>query len=1183
MSMGYESPPSMEPAGPVLSAPQREVTEALRRRETDEYPLSEWYLGALYALANPHNPDRLSQAAQSLRELVEKLPRVVQDSAPEVVNLNFREERRQIHAGFRRDRERYPDGWRGQPIDPRLEKTLNRAIRYFEANQQPTRREQIQSAVTNIDPLIGLMDSDIRQRKLSAIYDVWRRLEGIAHHQTNATMDDFHDCLTTLERIVLDLLAPITARDQREIQAILALPSRTDDDEGRMIDVMERTGANYSFFFANVEDSTWIPILESRGYFSRPQSLEPQEDGGFIAPNWPPVRYLSKVAADDPEEVARIALQIPEVDNPRVYDDILSIALKVPGSLSVLLKPKVLEYARMDFHIMAHSFRELLSHWTREGETSSALELAKILVRFRPDPLASAKEQQLRDNPDDSMTMTMLMPSPAFNEWEYADILDKGVRLLAEEEPYAVARNLISATVRLLYLKTHKDEIENDNYRDYSEIWCQHLMGPDDDGHRQSDVVLVQALTYACERVFEKAPESVDKLVQALDNQKWRLFGRIICHLYSRYPNEQTLPRIRDLILNHDGYSQWRYHYEFQLMIRRACAHFGSDVLSEEEVERIFNAIMSGPPPDEYDVRVGTQFAEEHYDQYRRNFHRMQLRPFEPVLSGEYLDYYRSLETEGDVADDDYFPFRMSEAEWVGNRSPVSVEDLGTLRDEDLLRYINEWDEERYERTDQLFRIDIKGLSDSFQEVFVVFIVPDEHRLPFWMENRERISRPIFIKSMVSAMQKLVESGNFELLDHWLSFCEWVLTRFSQVEYQTTPPDGQIDEDPHNDELRRSVCDLIGACVGGDNNAPIVHRQQLASLLRTLCTQFDYRLDMKAPVILNRDDQLTEAFNNTRSRALQELFNFGFWVRRNDASTNIVEIEEIFDARFKLAPRYPLTRPERAMLGWCFDNAVALGEVWAIEHRSDLFPRDTLPEWADAFGTFLLSHRPNKQTFEILRDEFQFALENIGELSRSEHPSAVPVDYLGRHLFLYYLWGYFPLNGDDSLLEGYYLGNDGSRQNWERLFDYAGRVLANTSSPLNALLKERVVSFLEWRIEVGEPTEIGYFTFWLEAECLDPEWRLEFYSRVLGISRIEPPLIMTQVDTLGKLLPDHTHMVLQCFLKVTEAIRQDGFNFLNPDTVKQILKTGLQSEEEATCENAKLARENLLRLGWANL
>ena len=58
----------------ILNPQQRAVLDALKSKETEKYPLSQWYLGALYALDNYYNPDRISQAAQSLRELLEKTP-----------------------------------------------------------------------------------------------------------------------------------------------------------------------------------------------------------------------------------------------------------------------------------------------------------------------------------------------------------------------------------------------------------------------------------------------------------------------------------------------------------------------------------------------------------------------------------------------------------------------------------------------------------------------------------------------------------------------------------------------------------------------------------------------------------------------------------------------------------------------------------------------------------------------------------------------------------------------------------------------------------------------------------------------------------------------------------------------------------------------------------------------------
>ena len=701
----------LEPAGPVLTATQQVVLEALRHRETESYPLSQWYLGALHALANPYNPDHLSQAAQSLRELVEKLPRVVQDSDTPIRNPDFNEERRQLHSRFTRDRERYQEGWRGREIDSQLDRTLNRASHYFELSQRPTRREQIQRAIENIDPLSGLMDSQIRRRRSGVIQNLWSRLESFAHHRTNAEEDDFLDCLEVLEQAILDLLAPITADDQREIQSILALPARTETDGLRMIEIIERTGANYAFFFSRVVDPTWIPMLENRGYFSHPPEMEPLEEGGVVAPFWPPIQYLSRVASEAPEEVVRIALQIPKVNNPRVHDCLLYIALNTPGPVSARLKPKVIEYARAGLHTMPYSFRDLLVHWTEENEVPAALELTSVLTRFWPDPQADAKEQHRRNNPDDWTTMTALIPSPAFGEWDYAEILDEGVRPLAKIEPYGVASALVAATIRLLNLKTHRDDRESGNYNDRSEIWCQRLTRSGNDRYRQSDTVLVQALTYACERVFDSSPERVSQLDETLRKQPWRLFGRLRRHLYGLYPDEKTLPWIRELILCHEDYSNWAYHYEFQLMIRRACEHFGEDLLTQDERKSIFSKVISGPSHAEYSMKIGNESTDERYEEYRRTFHLMQLGPFESVLFGEYRDYFRELEGVDAVSNEDYFPYRESEAEWVGSRSPKSVVELASLIDADLLHYINNWDDVRYESGDGLTRIDIQALA----------------------------------------------------------------------------------------------------------------------------------------------------------------------------------------------------------------------------------------------------------------------------------------------------------------------------------------------------------------------------------------------------------------------------------------------------------------------------------------
>ena len=142
--------------------------------------------------------------------------------------------------------------------------------------------------------------------------------------------------------------------------------------------------------------------------------------------------------------------------------------------------------------------------------------------------------------------------------------------------------------------------------------------------------------------------------------------------------------------------------YEFQQMIRTACEHFSTRLLNEEERTTIFEAILSGPPKkkkrrEDSRERMGDQFTEEGFQEYQRKFHRKQLQPFAHLLTGEYQSYFRELEEveEKPLSDEDYSPFRSG---MVSSRSPMSPEELVGLGDEELLAYINDWQEEQIDK-----------------------------------------------------------------------------------------------------------------------------------------------------------------------------------------------------------------------------------------------------------------------------------------------------------------------------------------------------------------------------------------------------------------------------------------------------------------------------------------------------
>ena len=895
---------------------------------------------------------------------------------------------------------------------------------------------------------------------------------------------------------------------------------------------------------------------------------------------WWPMRFLSRVAALAPDEVLATVAELPESDNPQIHEGILDIALQLPGEQSAQLLHGVLRYARTSGLLLPHRLPYLLVHWTNEDQTEAALELAKPIVYFAPDPERAEKQVRRRENPDD--LTTGLWPSPRLESWHYQQAMQEGIRPLIGADPYQTAGILISAVNGLTRNRIHQDEIEAREGQDHSEVWHPNLRGPLDEVLRSSDA-LVYTMTFACEQVWQEDPSAIADLDQRLRSLRWRIFQRLRQHLYALHPNDQTKPWIQKEILNHPDYGRWEHHYEFQQMIRAACETFGQDLLTEDELRSIFDTIRSGPDREAYRRAVDDNYTEELFRQHQRYFHRMQLKPFEAVLFGEYRDYFQQLENETgtNIADEDYLSVGPARSGMMSGRSPRSVEGLAGLEDEELLIYINDWDEEHNDPNDWLVEVTIDALSDEFGQLFQQTIIPDPERLRFWLDDRHRIERPIYIRKMIDAMRSQVEAQDFSQLDRWLDFCEWVLSHPDQERKPSLKPSDRTREDPYWGDCRRAVGDLMGKVIStGLANSlapPAAAQDRLPMLLDTLCTEYDRALDEDRRVFPDDNDWLSEAINNTRSRALGDLLRAGRWLRTEDPQADVTAIAATLEKRFGSAAKYPLTLPERAVLGFSYAESQTPDEDWAIAHKLDLFPQGDINAWMAAFGVFLYYHRPHRRFFEILEEDFTFAMETLSAQAEQDPSHSPLLDVLGQRLFSYYAGGMFPLVGDDSPLERFYLATAERRQHWADLFEHVGRRLYHVKGELDDEVKRRHEAFIEWRLEVGDPTELTRFDAWLEASCLSIEWRLDAYSRALDVCQFDRGSFWHHWASISGLIPEHTGKVVKCFAKLVAKLQNDAY--VTPEPAKRILNAGLASDEPEVRQNAERALETLLANG----
>ena len=203
-------------------------------------------------------------------------------------------------------------------------------------------------------------------------------------------------------------------------------------------------------------------------------------------------------------------------------------------------------------------------------------------------------------------------------------------------------------------------------------------------------------------------------------------------------------------------------------------------------------------------------------------------------------------------------------------------------------------------------------------------------------------------------------------------------------------------------------------------------------------------------------------------------------------------------------------------------------------------------------------------------------MQHLTDFKKQDISGKEPIDILGEHLFTYYLWKVYPLKGNASLLERYYNQTNNDQERWTNLFNHIGIDLWNNKEQLDQTLEDRISKFFEWRLKQKEPMELRHFTSWLQAECLDAEWRLQAYSKVLDICEVEDWGI--HVKTLCEMLPNHTEMVVECFFKLTEGTKK-GNIYIQKEEANAILKAGRESTDESVRSKTELIRENLLNSG----
>jgi hypothetical protein len=1145
---------------------QEEVIATLRKQHPDPERVCRMFEGALHALANLSNPDRLAQAGNSLRELLEKF---LDEEGVKMTGGDIFNQRNEIRKRFDTcaAAEFADEKYKDKPISSALADILKRLKKYLKDSKTPSRSDQTATALAGTHPLHSFTSEERKDHIHKGISLCAITFQNFAHHKTPTGEDGealFAETLDALQTLLLYHFNPPMSEAMHAIKQVArTAPSEINNVSG-ILQGIRNDGAVYEFFFKELISPDWVSVLEREGFFTKPPDIRNVGDGSINFTVWWPLIYLLKVAPQVPDLAASICARVPVTENPRPYFEIIRIALAIPDhAISIKLKDKLIHYADFPNHWLGGEFGPVLAYWA-EGNAeaqAAALDLAGHLIAFRVDS---------NHDPDVEGYHTSSV-KPAFRQNQYADILHKGIRPLVDKTPLATAQVLMTNLAAMIDLR-HSESADESRAEDddLSTAWCKRIDVSYDDYVDEAEE-LVHALTYACEKSCQVNPVTALRNDSLLAGQRWKIFRRIRYHLYWRFP---TLfkTQTQDALVRFQGYADQDYLFEFAQLSRAAWDALGTELLSIGQLTPIFEQILAGPNVEE--LHDNPHYTAEGIIARRDYVQRHHLWPFEQVLFGPYLDRFNELISGHAVSIDDYLGWGgRPQVHEIVTQSPVAEVDLAARTDDELVDLLNTWTQTDPPDYEMWVRRDREGLARAF----AMAVAKDPARFAAWGEKWGAITRPIYLRKALEEVSKMILTDRHDHVGGWLTLAERIVSVTLPPINAPAAPDEENDARSDWQWARTVVVSFIKACLDTKTGVAAQWRPRIWSVLRFICCDTDARLDdSQTPP---SSELISIAINCTRGPALEALIAYAAWSRKHGESPlskSEDEIGLVLDQRFAGDP--PLTWPERGLLASDIHHLYWVSPTWVERNIENLIDQRDVTRWLACFKAFIHYGHIRTAIFPVLKSQYVFGLNHLDDLRRGSTEKQKLVAPMGFHFALLFLWGSFPYAGDESLLASYY-----ERTTTEEKSDLMTRFgqSIHHAKVLDDPMPERAMQFFEERLNVAsaEPTE-GVKEFqsvnsWIQSKTLPATWRLAMLRRVL-LLRPSSEDLSYLTGFLVECLSDHLAPVMECFALLTELGASQPYFYVQPNEGKAILRAGLASSDEAIKAWAKAAQNSLL-------
>jgi hypothetical protein len=598
---------------------------------------------------------------------------------------------------------------------------------------------------------------------------------------------------------------------------------------------------------------------------------------------------------------------------------------------------------------------------------------------------------------------------------------------------------------------------------------------------------------------------------------------------------EPDLEVVRTLVVDPAALASFEPSVEFRELLSANASR-----LSSSDVELLIAAVRGGPDEERYRAREsrGREVTDKEVDQYVAWWRAARLKLLIDVLDPTQRAEYEALVS---VAGDAELPvsFEVSVG-YMGDRSPVTIEELEGLADAEIIERLRTW-----EPDDSWDEPSLEG----FARAMAAFIQKHPERIGALAPGMRRV-RPAFVQWTLEGLDTALREGKGFDWAPVLDLISWIVQQPRGI------PGGRQDRysdlDPGWVWTRREIVSLLehGLELEDERAIGLEHREQVWDAVRAVAADPDPTPEHEERYGGTNMDPLTLALNTTRPRAIFAAAAYGVWLHRNLEEEGMKDVlVDPTGALFQEAPELARLLEEhldtrvdpsvavRAAIAHFYANLLVLDSAWTQQHTAAIFPDDDSPLREAAWGAYVIYTQPYDNILTALRAVYERSAELAGQSGHGFRWDTAPQLRLGEHLATFYWRGAISL--EDPLLLTFWrnAGTEARRH----VIDFLGRSIKELPN-VTPDVESRLMAF--WDFASAEAAaaesldELAPFGWWFGSRALPVRWRVNHLLTLLR-EKVKPDpafVVAEELPAVAEQEPRDAVTVLRRFLELEDRL-----------------------------------------------